>query len=323
LKFSKFCLIFILFAIWTSCSNDIKKPKELILIAELGQENINKKELDIYAQILALNASSQQVNSAALYKLSKTILIDSVAKKHQFILKDTLLTLESDRIDNNTLLPENITSIKGICSDTETYRNVYIKTNLYPRWLHEQFKWEQKLHTEAGNLAKEIFSDVSKQPILFSKNSLRGFPIEDFHLSEVGLKLIETNPDNRANKDKSKFIDQTKEGNLNVKNHIDDQIKQQADLITNHYLTAIKGLNDGTFHPQPLQTAEDFKILQFVRQEGALSRIKILTIPKRSYHDWLEKEIKNISLTIHDKQAWNQMLIDIPESKNQFTYSIE
>lgn len=319
--FLLFILILELF-IFSACTLEKTDITNQDQIVQLGHQTIGKAELLTFSKILDLNTTEKYSKSTALYKLTKTILLDSISKKYSYILKDTFLTLEAARIDKSTLRPETIVSIKEICRDIETYEQLYIKESLYPRWLHEQFRWDQNMQSEQGDLSKKLFEQVTNQAQLFKRDSLNGFPIYTFDLSAAGLEFIEKEKKEPLSEKEQggKIIDQSKKQDATVEAQAQSQMTAKADLIKRQYLTAINGLTPGAFHPQPLQTADDFKILQFIKQNGNKSRIKMLSIPKRNYNKWLNAEMKKISLTIYDKRTWDNMLEVMPTTKKRFTF---
>ena len=319
LKWQRFILM-PMFGIVFLCSCDEETTQSSNLIS-LGTQNLSQDDVTTYAHILRSQAPSLQAEGQAIYELTHLMVIDSLARLHGYTVTDTMLSLEAMRIDKNTLRPQIIDSIKQVCGDAETYKRLYIKENFYPRWVHEQFQWDMRMHSEQGDYSKSLFKQISTDPALFLRDSIEGYAIQEFHLSEShGLEYI--NPEKieteKQDSEGGNFIDQSKKEDPAVQAQAGDQMTAKSDLITQHYLKAMTGLSPGEFHPQPLQTAEDFKILQYVKDEGEKKRIKMLSLPKRNYHEWLEKELKKIPITVHGRESWKTMLKAVPKAEKKY-----
>jgi len=134
----------------------------------------------------------------------------AIAPKYGYVLTDTMLQWEIQRIDSSTLMPEKLQRIKEICQTREMYQEVFVKESLYPRWLKVCFDKDEKQHRNKAVEANEIFTQALLQANLFDKDSCKtatsNYAIHTFWLSENSMESMQkTKTDTINRKTKPNF----------------------------------------------------------------------------------------------------------------------
>ena len=285
------------------------------IIVKVDKFSISKSNVAKRTSILELD-NIQNAQDYALFQLTKMACLEYLMFKLEISLSDSILNLEAQRIDARSLRPEKIRLIKKICGDHHTYLSMFIKESLAPRMLFDEFKWNQGIHQEQGDLVKEYFSEILNDRRSFEKDSLYGQGIKDFILDERGLRLLQNNVDQRPI-----GIPQNVQGLVDpsVQNRMSQMMNSKNDFFINQLKDVIRNTNSGSFHERPIQTEDAFWIMQIKRKEGNSSWLRVLSIPKKNFNSWLEREMATIPIIVKDKFAWKSMMEIIPTAKSQFT----
>jgi hypothetical protein len=297
-----------------TCTSSQKDEKQLQkIIAIVGKDTINQEKWELRTQLLTLD-STASAKEYALFQLLKMYCQENIAKKYGYILTDTMLRWESRRIDSATLMPEKLQRIKEICKTREMYQEVFIKESLSPRWLKICFDKDEKQHRNKAVEANEIFTEALLQANLFDKDSCKtakgNYAIHTFWLDENSMEsALVQKIDTVA---KQNFIDQSKKENLQVKQAMEAQMKNQDHLLTKQLYQLVQQLKIGQLHPRVIDSPNGFWIVKHCGQKGKKYKIKLLEIPKNNFSEWLEEELRQSSIQVVDSVTWKRMKEVIP-----------
>lgn len=314
-----FYLLFLGIVCWACTSSSIEnKTKNSPMIAIVAQDTITQAKLDLRTQLLVLD-SVPSARQSALFQLLKMYGYAAIVPKYGYVLTDSMLQWEIQRIDSSTLMPEKLQRIKEICQTREMYQEVFVKESLYPRWLKVCFDKDEKQQRNKAVEANEIFTQALLQANLFDKDSCKiansSYAIHTFWLSENSLESIQKTKTAAP----SNFIDQTQKESLQVKQRLEAQLQNNASVLPKQLYALVQKLQKGQLHPKVIDAPDVFWILKYCEKKREKYKIKLLEIPKNNFSVWLDKELKTIDIQVVDTVAWKAMQTTLPISKQIFS----
>lgn len=292
----------IIFVVWLCLNSGCKFKNEDIVIG-VNNLNITKKELDIRENILKLD-STANAKQIAILQLAKQLVSIELAKLNSFPITDSILKIESNRIENQTLLPEKIKKVKEICNNEENYKRLFVLEDFHLRWLQAQFE-NPVFHKLSINEATHCYTEVLINPSLLDFPFFRNHIIQDLTIGSGELVIADSITSNNLK------VPFNMEKKMNELSEV-DRINKQA-----FYNKLIK-LNPNQIYPEIILEKDYLGIAKLVEKKGDIMKIKMLIIKKEEFSSWYEREIKKIRLDIYDKKTWNEMIALFPEMKNYF-----
>jgi hypothetical protein len=285
-------------------------------IATVGNFAINEDDFLARTKILSLDDTSQ-AQSNALYQLCMTYCFENIAQQYKYTLTDEMLLQESERIDSTSLLPEKIQQIKALCKDEKQYRQVYLKADLYPRWVEYQFDNNNALHYPKAEVANEVFTQALLNDEVFEKDTFLTYPIYTFWVTPNGIEPFikqEEVPNNTMQYENTAL-------KKSVIKKVEATLQTKKNQMTNELLILLSELEEGQLHPRVIDTPKSFWILRHSGKYETKYKVKVINVPKLDFYIWLEQEIKKIPVKVKDKKMWESMLNDIPSAKKIFNFN--
>jgi hypothetical protein len=284
----------------------------------VGKDTISQEKWEFRTQLLVLD-SVPNARQYALFQLLKMYSQANISEKYGYILTDSMLQWESRRIDSATLRPDKLNRIKEICQNEKMYQEVFVKESLYPRWLKVCFDKDEKQHRNKAVEANEIFTQALLEANLFDKDSCKtakgSYAIQTFWLSENSMESTQKTVTNTTT---SNFIDQTKKEDLQVKQRMEAQLQNQANILPKQLYALLQKLQEGQLHPRVIDAPDVFWILKHCGKKGEKYKIKLLEIPKNNFSVWLDNEIVQTPMQVLDTIAWKELLQELPITKEVF-----
>lgn len=283
----------LLFLLLFACQPQAEKP-----IATIGKYNITASDVAVVAKINRLQPGNDTTVAIALYQLKEAYRCLSIADSLGFPVTDSLLASEKTRIDQHTLMPRRIDSIKTACGDSATYVRLFVLPQLARRWLYHQYYRLEHLHHQQGDSAKMFIEKcVANARIINVFEALSGvalektakecgYPCVKFKVSKSeGIVPLVT--PQKISDELLKVPGPKKPSNVYAPN-MDAAISSKSTLMATQLVeNVLCKMKVGEIYPHPVDAENAFWIVQYIDYFGGYYYITVIEIKKKDFFTWI------------------------------------
>jgi hypothetical protein len=136
------------------------------LIMKINNRKIESKYL--FYKIAIERARGIEVGDTIgnLINIINEVLNEEILKEEGFLITEEMISIEKERIERETQLPEVLAKIKKVFEKEEDYLNYFVKPNLCERALQVKFYLDTIYHLEDYNFMKAVLKKLEKKESL-------------------------------------------------------------------------------------------------------------------------------------------------------------
>lgn len=299
------------------------------LIAQVGNFKIYKLDVKKQNQVTHLfypNAAKD----IGLSQLTKSFTHADILKNNGVEITELMLRKEERRIDDNTRSPQTLQKLKGIFKDDdEAYRRVFILPLLADRMIHSFFMNNPRIQESSRKKAEEFIEVLRLGPqngaALISIDKLAkksDYTVKTVLVSYAeGIEWEDPNQDRQALRlERSKHIAASRAHSSETSNvssptgpdskaaGVPPEVQQAVDNSMQFDSVPqakrwiddfIRKLKAGEVYSAPVERNEEWLVFQMIRQtahDPLAFELKVVTIPKLDYNQWLENEKAKVAV---------------------------
>ncbi len=273
------------------------------IVAHVGDYAIYQDDVACRDGVISLSYPDDK-RKLGIKQLIQSYQYAQILKNHQNEITKEKIKAEKKRIDDSTLMPENLAKIKLACGgDGAAYENAFVLPVFSDRVIYyEFFLKDAGIQREFLDVAQAWRNQVAKTPDLFEALAKK----ENRTVSNFTVSLdrgLEWQMDARHKDSKTPaLIDQSgKATPAAIRRHIDENQKEQTSTEGKKWIEEIiKPLSPGQVSPQVIDQSEVWLVVKYLKPspgEKQSFELKAAVFPKRNYGDWLEAQKKLVSVS--------------------------
>lgn len=267
-------------------------------IGKVGDYIITQKDVTYRDSVFHLYTPEDSRNPG-LQQLIKAFTYAQILKNNSHPVTDEILQKEEQRIDQKTLLPEKLQSIKAVFKgDQKAYRKIFILPTYVERTIfYDFFLNNPTAQAESKKIASDFLETALKNPSQFAGLAKKGgLKTQKLFISEIEgiyFELPKEIQDNSTPKQNQAPESVSKQ----LKNQLQEQKNTEAEKWIKE---VVNPLQVGQVFSQVIDRGEYWLVARLYKKPKKPSspfEMETVVFPKADYNDWLERETAKVKST--------------------------